>query len=188
VASLSGSRIVQSMEEASRHPDIAPDEPAVGGAAADLLRAMAFATFKKNKDERKRCGDELDAIEWAEASILLAAAKEVALLRHKNDIDEIGVDAWVEATAKALVAHHSDWMRLQAAQVAAMLRSGLGKRGLALSVPKPTRGRFDITIVSYLIQTKMQLRDEFSSEFDDVLIDADQLRTRRSFAEDFEGQ
>lgn len=176
------------MEEASTHPDIAPAEPAVGGPAAELLRAMAFGTFKKNKDERKRCGDELDVLEWAEASILLAAAKEVAIQRHREDIDAVGVDAWIDKTAKALVAHHSDWMRLQAPQIAAMLRAGLGKRGLALAVPKPTRGRFDVTIVSYLIQTKMQLRDEFSEEFNDVLIDADKLRGRRTFLEDFEGQ
>jgi len=172
------------------HEQVEPavDEQVAIDAQIELIKAMVIGTYKKDKDARKRCGDELDAVEWSHASVILAAAKEVAVLRHKADIDDMGVEAWVAKLSNELVRHHADWMRVQQGQVAAMLRSALGKRQLAFGVPKPTRGRLDATVLQYVIEASLEMRDVFAEELDDVLFDAMILRSRRAFADDFEGQ
>jgi hypothetical protein len=171
-------------------PDTSPvlDEQEAVDAQIELLKAMVIATFTKDIGERKRCGEALDALEWSHSIVILAAAKEVAMTRHKADIDDMGVEAWIAKISHELVRHHADWMRLQQGQIAAMMRSALGNRQLVFGVPRPTRGRLDVTVLQYVIESSMELRDVFAHELDDVFVDAMVLRSRRAFADDFEGQ
>jgi hypothetical protein len=169
---------------AERHRDVL-DEVELEEDAADLVRALVIATHLHDRDERARCTELLDACEWSEASLLLAAAKEVAIERHRVAIESEGVEVWLRRTAGELVEQHRDWMRLVPGQVMTMLRSALGKHELALMVKRSVRGRLDATCVQHLLATSLDYRDVFTDELDGVLKEATVTASRPVFAQEF---
>lgn len=151
----------------------------------DLVRSLVIATHMHDRAERARCTEVLDEREWSEAALLLAAAKEVALERHRSALESEGTEVWLRRTAVELVEQHRDWMRLVPGQVMTMLRSALGKHELALMVKRSVRGRLDATCVQHLIAMSMDYRDVFNDELDDVLKEAAVVASRPVFAQEF---
>jgi hypothetical protein len=152
-----------------------------------LVRELIIATHSKDKEVRRRCTEALDSQEWLDVSVLLAAAVQVAVERHKDAINVAGREEWVKLFATEMARHHSDWMRLQIGQLTGMLRSAFGNVRLALTVQKPTRCRLQATMIEFLVTDSMELRDVFADELDDVLYDAAILASRRAFLDEFEG-
>ncbi len=167
------------------HLDDLVDEVDLEADAADLVRALVIATHLHDRDERARCTSLLDACEWGEAALLLAAAKEVAIERHRAAIESEGVEVWLRRTAGELVEQHRDWMRLVPGQVMTMLRSALGKHELALMVKRSVRGRLDATCVQHLLAASLDYRDVFTDELDGVLKEAAVTASRPVFAQEF---
>jgi hypothetical protein len=168
--------------------DITPEELEARAAECQvLLRELIISTHRKDKAERRRCTELLDAYDWLGVSVVLAAATQIAVERHKDAINVAGREEWVKLFAAEMAQQHSDWMRVQAGQIAGMLRSTFGNIRLALTVNKPTRCRLQATMVQYLIADSLEFRDVFEDELDEVLEEATTLASRRAFLDEFEG-
>jgi hypothetical protein len=166
---------------------IVPHDPEAVEARMQLLRELIIATHRKDKDARRQLTAALDEQQWSDVSIVVSAATQVAVKLHHDAIVVAGREEWVKLFGQEMMNHHADWMRLQAGQITGMLRSTFGNIRLALTVPKSTRCRLQVTMVEYMITASLELRDIFEDELDDVLTEAVTLASRRAFVDEFEG-
>lgn len=164
------------------HPEVIDD----GDDPTETVRELVMATYKHDRDARVLLAEALDADDWKGASLLLAAAKQVAVERHRKEIEKQGLDSWVQSVAHDAVRRHQDWMRLRHGQIAAMLRSALGDHDLAFALPADLRGRLDATVLEHLIAMRLAPWDSFTEELGDVLAEAERLASLRTFIEEFE--
>lgn len=164
-----------------------PQDPEAVEARMQLLRELIIATHRKDKEARRTLTAALDEQQWADVSIVIGAATQIAVNLHHDAIVVAGREEWVKLFGQEMINHHSDWMRLQAGQITGMLRSTFGNIRLALTVPKATRCRLQVTMVEYMVTASLELRDIFEDELDDVLLDAMTLASRRAFIDEFEG-
>lgn len=162
-------------------PDIIPDD-----AAASLVHELILVTYAHNREGRQEYTEKLDAINWDGANLLLAAAKQVLIERHLKNINAVGREQWIKATAADAVVKHADWLRLRHGQMAAMLRSGLGDHDLAKALPPSLCGRLDATVVAHLLGMLLDPYDSVSQEISELLDEAEVLSRRRAFADEFE--
>lgn len=172
----------------------APDTPTVSqpevidaeNDPSEVVRDLVMATYKHDREARVLLAETLDAVEWKDASLLLAAAKQVAVERHRKEIERQGLDSWVQSVAHDAVRRHQDWMRLRHGQIAAMLRSSLGDHDLAFALPADLRGRLDATVLEHLIAMRLDPWDSFAEELGEILSEAERLASMRAFIEEFE--
>lgn len=153
----------------------------------ELVRALLIGTHHQDRAERKRCTDALDLIEWEGASLLIAAAKTVALSRRETARELKGSALWVQETAKDAAARHAGWLRLQPGQLAGMIRAGLGHHELGTTVSRPVRGRLDSVVLEHLITDSLDYGDDFAEEAGQLLEEAAHSLRRPMVLEELAG-
>lgn len=152
-----------------------------------LVWDLLNSTYLHDKALRESCTVRLDACEWSEAGLLLAAAKKYLVEENGRTIERLGFETWVRETSKKVVKSHADWMRITIGQAAAMLRVGAGQYELLHGLSIPLRGRLDATVVAYLIEESMSSRKVFVEEMRFTLERATVMMRQRAFREEILG-
>lgn len=170
-------------------PEETPEEPAyeVPESSFDRIRELLIATHEKDRGKRGALTAAMDADGWHETSLLLAVAKALVVRRERLAIERTGQDLWIRETAALVCERNSSWMRLQAGQVAGMIRAALGNRDLALTVAAGVRGRLDSNIVECLVADSVDYKSSFEQILDELLDEAAQTVQRKAMAAEFEG-
>ena len=152
-----------------------------------LVWDLLNSTYLHDKALRETCTVRLDACQWSEAGLLLAAAKKYLVEENGRAIERLGFETWVKETSKKVVKSHADWMRITIGQAAAMLRVGAGQYELLHGLSIPLRGRLDATVVAYLIEESMSSRKVFVEEMRFTLERATVTMRQRAFREEILG-
>ena len=152
-----------------------------------LVWDLLNSTYLHDKALRETCTVRLDACQWSEAGLLLAAAKKYLVEENGRTIERLGFETWVKETSKKVVKSHADWMRITIGQAAAMLRVGAGQYELLHGLSIPLRGRLDATVVAYLIEESMSSRKVFVEEMRFTLERATVTMRQRAFREEILG-